>query len=409
MTSKIVIECQLGCKSKLQDLLFLGYVSSVNSMRSSSEKNISETFFPLDLLICPTCKIGQISCIVDKEVLFPQSYPYTSSTTKILRKNFKNLAEESLRIINVTKKDLILDIGSNDGNLLINFKDQMKVLGITPENVGKIAIKRGITTIIDYFNSKSALKIIKKYHKAKIITATNVFAHIDQMKDLIKNIKKCLTEDGVFISESHYFLKVIEGMQYDTIYHEHLRYYSLTSLKFFLEKFGLEIFHAKEIETHGGSIRVYASRKKNYSITKNVSNILKKEKIFFKKKSLTSFKKKVLLTKLGMLKIIENLKNKNKVIYGVGAPSRSSTLINYVGLDENMIDCILEVNSSHKIGKYVPGTKIPVLSEDTVKYKNLDYLLLFSWHIKDDLKKIFRNKGFKGKFIIPLPAPRIEN
>lgn len=360
------------------------------------------------MLICPNCRLGQISCIVDREKLFPKTYPYTSSTTKILRENFKNLFEEINQMLEIKKQDLIIDIGSNDGNLLINFKERMRVLGITPEDIGKIAIKRGIPTIINYFDSNTVKKVLKSYSKAKIITATNVFAHIDDMKSLITNINKCLTFDGVFVSESHYFLKVVNEMQYDTIYHEHLRYYSLTSLNYFFKKNGFKVFNVKEINTHGGSIRVYAS-KYNYPVSSNVHKMLEKEKIFFKKNSIISFKKKVFNTKMDILKIIHKLKKTNKIVFGVGAPSRASTLINYLGLDENMIDCILEVNNSHKIGKYIPGTKIPIVSEDIIKSKTPDYLFIFSWHIKNDLKKIFRKFGFKGKFIIPLPLPKIEN
>jgi len=408
MLSKIIKNCQLGCKSKLQDLFFFGYVPSVNSLRDSEKRNISEQFFPLDLLICPECKLGQISCIVDRQILFPKTYPYTSSTTKILRDNFKNLSIEVDKFKKLSKKDLIVDIGSNDGNLLSNFKEKSRVLGVTPENIGKIAINRGIPTILDYFDDKSVRQILKKNGKATIVTATNVFAHIDNMSNLILNIKKCLSPDGIFISESHYFLKVINEMQYDTVYHEHLRYYSLTSLKIFLEKFGLYIFYAKEIKTHGGSIRVYASRKNYFKIHKNVKKILNKEKKFFRKKFLNDFKINTFKTKINLLNLIRKIKIKKLNICGVGAPSRSSTLINYVGIDEKMINSILEVKDSHKINNFVPGTKIPIINENSL-LKWPEYLIIFSWHIKDELKKIFKKKGFKGKFIIPLPKPHIES
>ena len=229
------------------------------------------------------------------------------------------------------------------------------------------------------------------------------------MKNLISNIKKCLKNDGIFISESHYLTKVISEMQYDTIYHEHMRYYSLFSLKKLLQKNNLFIFHAKEIPTHGGSIRVYASSNRNIPKTKNFIKILSKEKKILNNKSLNNFQKKVLKSKLDLITIINLVKKNNHKIYGVGAPSRASTLISYTGLDENMVEAILEINGSSKIGKYMPGTNIPVISEDNINYKNLKYLIIFSWHIKSDLKKIFRKKGFKGKFIIPLPNCKIES
>ena len=185
------------------------------------------------------------------------------------------------------------------GNLLSNFKSNHKVLGITPEEIGKIAIEKGIPTIIDYFRKEIIEKIIKCYGKAKIITATNVFAHIEDINEITELILEILEKEGIFISESHYLLPLIEILQYDTVYHEHLRYYSLHSLKFLLEKHGLEVIHAKEIPTHGGSIRVYASRKGVYPIKDSVKKLLVKEKnVVLKKEKLLEFKNKVVLSKL---------------------------------------------------------------------------------------------------------------
>lgn len=407
--SKILYRCQACGSNSLKSVFYFGYVPSVNSLIKIKEKKNESLFFPLDFYICKKCWLGQISCVVDKKVLFPKTYPYTSSTTKILKKNFENLSDEVEKFIEINQDELIIDIGSNDGNLLSFFKTKMKVLGITPEKIGRIAIKKGIPTILDYFDNDSSKFIIKKYGKAKIITATNVFAHIDNVNNLISNIKKCLKADGIFISESHYLLKVISEIQYDTIYHEHMRYYSLTSLKYLFKKNNLYIFHAKEIPTHGGSIRVYVSKKKIFGETKNLKKILNKEKKILNNSAFKNFKKKVLESKLELISKINKINKNGHKIYGVGAPSRASTLISYTGLDENMVCAILEINGSSKIGKYMPGTKIPVLNEDKIKYNKLKYLLFFSWHLKKDLKIIFRKKGFKGKFIIPLPYCRIEN
>ena len=275
--SRPVTRCQISNSKKLDSLIFLGYLPPVNALRKIGSTPEEEIFFPAELLYCNKSKLAQLGCIVDKEILFPYSYPYTSSTTKILRENFVNLYKDTQKIIKLKKDDLIIDIGSNDGNLLSNFKNNHKVLGVTPEKIGKIAIKKGIPTIIDYFNEKTSSKIIKKYGKAKLITATNVFAHIDNINNIVKSILKTLTLDGIFISESHYLLPLIKTVQYDTIYHEHLRYYSLASLNYLFKKHNLEIIDTKEIPTHGGSIRVYAARKGLYKISKNVKKQFKKK------------------------------------------------------------------------------------------------------------------------------------
>ena len=407
--SKAVTKCQISNSTNLESLIFLGYLPPVNTLRKIGSTLEEEISFPAELLYCKKSKLAQLGCIVDKEILFPYSYPYTSSTTRILRENFANLYKDTLKITKLNKDDLIIDIGSNDGNLLSNFKSNHKVLGVTPEKIGKLAIKRGIPTIIDYFNKKSTNIILKKFGKAKIITATNVFAHIDNINEIVKNILKTLKSDGIFISESHYLLPLIQTVQYDTIYHEHLRYYSLQSLNYLFKKHKLEIIDTKEIPTHGGSIRVYAARKGQYKISSNVKKQILKENKYLNRKSFIDFKKNVVNSKLGLFNLIKNIKNNGKTIYGVGAPSRASTLINYLGLDQDIIDCVLEINGSYKIGNYIPGTKIPILNENILNKNKPNYLILFSWHIKDELKKNLRRKGFKGKFIIPLPKPKIEN
>ena len=228
--SKIVTKCQISNSNNLKSLIFLGYLPPVNTLRKIGSSLEEEISFPAELLYCGKSKLAQLGCIVDKEILFPYSYPYTSSTTKILRDNFADLYKDTIKMINLKSRDLVIDIGSNDGNLLSNFKNFHRVLGVTPEKIGKLAIKKGIPTIIDYFDNKTTKKILQKYGKAKIITATNVFAHIDNINNIVKNVLKTLDNDGIFITESHYLLPLIKTVQYDTIYHEHLRYYSVQSL-----------------------------------------------------------------------------------------------------------------------------------------------------------------------------------
>jgi len=407
--SKTIDRCQISGSKDLKSVLSLGYLPPVNKLKKINSLLLEDTFYPADLMFSPKSKLLQLSTIVDKEILFPKEYPYTSSTTKILREDFKELYKDCKKIVNFSSKDLVVDIGSNDGNLLNNFKNHHRVLGITPEKIGKLAIKKGINTLIRYFDQPTSKLVLKKFGKAKIITATNVFAHIENVNMLMKNILNILKEDGVFISESHYLVSLIKTNQYDTIYHEHLRYYSLLSLKYLFQKYGLEIIHAKKINTHGGSIRVYASRKNKFKINTSVKKILNFEKKFINWKTFHNFKKNVVSSKLKLYSILKQLKDKGNKIYGIGAPSRASTLINYVGLDENIIDCVLEIEGSYKIGNYIPGKKIPILSEKKLYKDPPDFVVLFSWHISKELKFNLKKKGYKGKFIIPLPYPKIEN
>ena len=406
--SKIEKKCQFSRKKDLKNILSLGFLPAVNGLEKINNKKDFEPFFSTNLMYSPSSKLFQLDNILDKTILFPKSYPYTSSTTKVLRDNFKDLSLEVQKKIKIQKNDLVVDIGSNDGNLLSNFKN-FRVQGVTPEKIGYLAIKKGIPTIIDYFNAKSVNKIIKKKGKAKVITATNVFAHIDDINSLMKNVLKLLDQRGVFITESHYFLDLMQTLQYDTIYHEHLRYYTLQSLSKIFNKFGLKIIFSKKIKTHGGSIRVYAMRKKFKKVFGNVSSLLKAEKRFINKKNIDKFRERVVDTKIKTYSLLNSIKIKGKKIFGVGAPSRATTLVNYLGLDQNILENICEIKGSHKIGFYLPGTKIPIVDEKEIFKNPPDYLFLLSWHIKDELIKNLKKKGFKGKFIIPLPTPRVIN
>ena len=407
-SSKPVTACQICSNKELESILFLGYLPPVNQMHNIGNQPVEQPSYPAEILYCNNCHLVQLGLVVDKEVLFPSEYPYTSSTTKVLRDNFGDLYNECLGILKLEEDNLVVDIGSNDGNLLSNFQNNLRVLGITPERIGKLAIKRGIPTIIDYFSREVVEKIKRENGKATLVTATNVFAHIDNVNQITELIMDLIRDDGVFISESHYLLPLIQKLQYDTIYHEHMRYYSLHSLKYLFEKHGLEIFHVKEIKSHGGSIRVYCARQGKYEILETVTMQLDKEKdLVTGTENLKKFENSVTLSKLKLYRLLCEIKEKGESICAIGAPSRGSTLVNYVGLDDGLIDYVCEIKGSYKIGKYLPGTLISVVEEKEMFEKRPDYALFLSWHIADELMPKLKKKGFDGKFIIPLPEPEI--
>ncbi|OGQ17632.1 MAG: methyltransferase [Deltaproteobacteria bacterium RIFCSPHIGHO2_02_FULL_40_11] len=407
--ARSVQTCQICNDEKLESILFLGFLPAVNEMYKTDETPSEQKMYPAELLYCKKCHLVQLGSVVDAKVLFPKEYPYTSSTTKILRENFGDLYREASSLFSLKADDLVVDIGSNDGNLLSNFKDHTRVLGVTPEDIGKIAIERGIPTLLQYFTPNTVLQIKKELGLAKIVTATNVFAHIDNVHTVVENICSLLPKDGVFISESHYFPELVRTLQYDTVYHEHLRYYSVLSLQALFQKHDLEIFHVKKIPTHGGSIRVYAARPGTYAVQKSVGVILKEEANLFKdsQKSFQDFRDRISQSKLDLYQLLHGIKQKGEKIYGIGAPSRSSTLVSYLGLDQNILSAIVEIKGSHKIGKNLPGTHIPILEESKLYEDQPAYAFLLSWHIADELAPKIKQNGYKGKFIVPLPTPRV--
>jgi hypothetical protein len=224
---------------------------------------------------------------------------------------------------------------------------------------------------------------------------------------IVEGILDLLAPDGVFISESHYLVSLLERLQYDTIYHEHLRYYSVTSLTNLLSMHGLDVFHVRTIPSHGGSIRVYATRRGIQPIQASVKLFIDGEPHGDTlRAALAGFRNKVMLSKLQLLSLIRGIKEEGGRICGISAPSRASTLVNYIGLDEAIIDYVCEIQGSLKIGRYIPGTQIPVVDERRMFTDQPDCAIIFSWHIADEIAPKLRQMGYRGTLLSPLPVPR---
>ena len=268
--------------------------------------------------------------------------------------------------------------------------------------------QRGIPTLKRYFGVEVAREVKREHGPASVVTAANCFAHIEDVHAIVDGIVEMLKDDGVFISELHYLIGLLDTLQYDTIYHEHLRYYSLASLKHLLEMHDLEVFHARPIPSHGGSIRVYAARRGSHTVQDSVRRMLAAEpRGEAMAKRLASFRRDVVLSKLRLLSMLRDLKEKGARIAGISAPSRASTLVNYVGLDEGIIDYVCEIPGSLKIGKYMPGTRSRWWTRRKLFADQPDCAVIFSWHIADELAPKLKAKGFRGQLITPLPVPRM--
>ncbi|MDA9508850.1 methyltransferase [Bradyrhizobium sp. CCBAU 11386] len=409
-SSTPVTTCQIcGCK-QLSPIIFVGYIPPVNTMPSIGVPPVEEPSFPLELLRCDDCGLVQIGLEVSQEVLFPESYPYLSSSTRILRENFANQYREVAELVGLRHDDLVIDVGSNDGTLLDNYHQAgHPVLGIEPSQAADVAIGRGIRTRKTYFSLATATQVRQEFGPARVVTACNVFAHIADVHAVVDGIVAMLGDDGVFVSESHYLADLVETLQYDTIYHEHLRYYHLGALIRLLGEHGLEVFHVRRIPTHGGSIRVFAGRRGQRPIMASVAECVAREDAqgITDGRGLADFRNRVIASKLNLYALLAPIKASGARIYGIGAPSRASTLINYVGLDDGVLDAVMEISTSHKLNKYVPGTRIPVLDEKKLFVDQPEFALLLSWHIADELAPILRKNGYRGKFIVPLPTPRV--
>jgi C-methyltransferase C-terminal domain/Methyltransferase domain/Putative zinc binding domain len=405
------MNCQACNNTDLIHILSLGPLPPCNDMRPIGQPAKAQEWMPTDLLYCPKCELVQLEYVGDPKVVFPAAYPYTSGSTKLLRDNFKDLAREAKQLFDLQREDLVVDIGSNDGTLLTSFGQGQNILGVEPTDIADITIGKGIKTFKEFFNRDAALKIRDTLPvPARLITCANCFAHMQDIHGVIEGVLELLHPNGVFVTESTYLIDTIDKLQYDTIYHEHLRYYSLTSLTNLLESHGLHVFRATRIPTHGGSIRVYAHRIKPPDIigSSAIDKILYNEPIGERMLGkLEGFANEVKLSKLKLMSDLYDIKLLGKHVTGIGAPSRASTVINYCRLDASLVEEVLEIDGSLKLGKYMPGTNIPVLGESFLFAEpQPEYAILFSWHIADELIPKLKAQGYRGQFIMPCQRVR---
>ncbi len=409
LNHKVIDKCQICGNERLELIISLGHHPLVQAYLTTDMLKEPEVYYPLDLYRCDKCGLAQIGFAPDPRIVFPPEYPMQTSMTKMYIEHFAKFADFMINKFKLTRNDLVVDIGSNDGTLLKGFHDKgIRVLGIEPANLAEIAISKGIPTVKEYFNEKIAEKIVVEHGKAKVITATNVFGHIVDLDSLMHGISKLLSDDGLFVSESQYLLGLIKETLYDTVYHEHLRYYSLKPLMELLNKFGFNIFDVELIPTHGGSIRVFASKQK-LPMSERLKQLLEEEKKgkLYDKETYKELRQRIVNSKIKLMKILYEIKNSGKNIVGISAPARGSTTLSYCNIDKDVLDYTVERKGSLKIGLFTPGTHVPIVDEERLFKEQPDYALLLSWHIGEELMKKLRELGYKGKFIMPLPEPKV--
>ena len=301
-------------------------------------------------------------------------------------------------------------IGSNDGSLLKHFKvNGLKTIGVEPTNIAKIANNNGIQTIQSFFNEEVAGNIVNKNNKAKLITCTNVFAHMSTLGDVMDGIVKLLDEDGYFCFENHYIIEILNKVQYDTFYHEHLRTYSLISLNRLFEMYNLSLFDAQIVSRYGGSIRCIVSKKKQKP-TQRLNDLINIEKNYLINnltKTYDNFINRIVSSKNDLIKKISELKNKNKKIIAKSCPARAVVLLNYCELNNSDLNYIAEQPTSLKLNYYVPGTNLKIVNDDILSQDQPDYILLLAWHLSTPIINKWKKRGLKSKFIVPLPKVEI--
>ncbi len=402
--------CRICKSSDLIKIFDLGEMPLANAFLKKEDLDKPELKFPLAVYFCKNCGLLQLLDVVNPEILF-RHYYYLTSTSKPLADHFVELGTDLVDRFIKSKNDLVLEIGGNDAILLDSIKNRCRVLNIEPaKNIAKISKEKGIDTIDEFFSVELAERIFREYGFAKVITASNVIAHIDNLKDVFEGVKILIGEEGVLVFEVHWVgnLMGLVGIGgFDQIYHEHLSYFSLLSLERLISQFGLKIFDVKLIPIHGQSLQVCVS--KNYKVSESVNEILEKEKNLGIDKAQTylDFAKEVERNKNELRDLLLKLKKENKKIVGYGAAAKGNTLLNYFQIDNKILDFIVD-DSPLKQGLYTPGTHISIFPPDRLKEDRPDYLLLLAWNYAESILKKEQKLRDEGvKFIIPVPKVKI--
>ncbi len=387
----------------------LGHAPLSNAFLKKEDLQLPEKYFPLKVFVCKKCYLVQTGIEINSEEIFNEEYIYYSSFSKSWLQHSEEYVNKMLKQYSFNSKSLIVEIASNDGYLLQFFKKRnIPVLGIEPSGgTAEAAIKKGIETRVEYFGKETAENLVKENIKADLMIGNNVLAHVPDINNFISGFKTVLKENGIITMEFPHLLKLVGQKQFDTIYHEHFFYHSFTTLNTIFKTHGLEIFDVEELATHGGSLRIFVKHNgnQNYPVTKNVLRMMESESNF-KMNSLefyNSFQGEVNTIKINFLDFLITQKKLGKKVVGYGAAAKGNTLLNFCGVKNDLIDYVVDA-SSYKQGKYLPGSHIPVFSEDRIKEDKPDYVIIFPWNIKEEIKnQLSYIRNWDGKFVISIP------
>ena len=379
-------ECRCCGNDRLKHIVALGVSPLANNLLNHVDDD--DNSYPLDVAYCCKCNYAQLTYVVPPQMLF-DNYLYVSSTAKTFRDHFRTAAADYVVEFGLDIDSVVVDIGSNDGIALLPFKEEgIRVCGVDPAaNLAKLANENGIETINAYFDAETTNKIVEKFGKVDLVTASNMFAHSDGIKDITTNVFRMLKDDGCFVVEVQYLLDTIKDLTFDNIYHEHLSYWSVTSLNNFFGNFGFFVVKVKHINTHGGSIRVYVKRHAT-KVDSSVQHFLNTERDFGlnNEKIYESFFEEIKKIKVNVNKNLRALKQEGLKLVGYGSPAKATTALNYFDIGTNYIDYIVEDNKL-KHNKILPGVKIPIYSKDRLKEDKPDVVIIMAWNFAEEIKR----------------------
>jgi SAM-dependent methyltransferase len=390
----------------------LGMSPLANSYLKSSQLNEMEPFYPLHVYVCDSCFLVQLPPVKRPEEIF-SDYAYFSSYSDSWLEHARSYCESVIGRFGLGDRSLVLEIASNDGYLLQYFVARgIPVLGIEPaQNVADAAIKRGIPTMVRFFGEELSSELRANGKLPDLVIGNNVLAHVPDLNGFVKAMKTVLHERGLITLEFPHLMRLMEENQFDTVYHEHVFYFSLIAIEKLFERHGLAVFDVEELRTHGGSLRIYARHREDPSkpVCEGVRSLLSKEKAagLADLERYVSFGEQVKQTKRKLLDFLIDAKSQGTSIVAYGAPAKGNTLLNYCGVRTDFIDYTVD-RSPHKQGLFLPGTRIPIYQPDRVRETKPDYLLILPWNLKNEIMdQMSYIRDWGGRFVVPIPEVKV--
>jgi SAM-dependent methyltransferase len=410
MTQNSSAPCIVCDSHSVEEFLDLGEMPLANKFLKKEQLSMAEPTFPLRVGLCAECKHVQLLDGVPPSKMF-EDYLYISSASDVLKAHLHDLSDIVTKRCCLTAKDLVIDIGCNDGTLLSGFQRHgVKVLGVDPaKNLVDFTAQKGIDRYVGFFSSESAKEIVAKYGHAKVITATNTFPHIPALRDFTKGLQTALAPGGVFVVEAHSLFDMLDQVAFDTIYHEHISYWALAPMIRLFEEHGMEVVSAERLPLHHGQLRVFVQRRGEGKVQSSVGEILELEKKhgLDRKETYARFAGSVERIKQDLKRTIGDLRGQGKQVVGYGAPAKGNTLLCYLQLGPDRIDYIAD-KSRLKQGLFTPGMHVPVVPPERLLQDQPDYLLVLAWNFLEEIMEQqaeYRSRG--GRFIVPVPEVKI--
>lgn len=410
-SARQVDECRVCGKTDWQEVVSFGPMPLANGFPKPATSYDDEPYFPLTLVSCRGCRLLSLTLVVDPSVLY-RDYSYVTSESRMIRDHMRYVAEMSCERFQIPPGSLVVELGSNVGTQLMAFSDLgMKPLGVDPaENLAEIANIAGIQTLPDFFSAETARSIRGTYGEARLILGRHVFAHIDDLTDIIAGARELLSPEGVFAIEVPYALDMLEKVEFDTVYHEHLSYFLVGTLRTLFERHGMRVLDVERLNIHGGSILVFVGPQDSpWPVSPRITELLALEESRDLNDDATyrAFAEGVTRIRTDLPEVVRALKAQGKTIAGYGASAKGNTILNVCGIGLEELEFCSDT-TVQKQGKVLPGTHVPVCTPEYAKTHAPDYYLLLAWNYADEIirnERAFLDAG--GGFIVPIPQPRV--